>query len=383
MSELNDMLATLAGERPERFPYTPMGHWNRKACENLLPPRCFDDNIYHLPRERYGSEPRSEKSREVAVSYARFMQVSTLGCGKGGAMPFGHGGPAEILGELEKRDRDTEIYRFEGGSRRLYYFNPYSVKYGLTFPIREPGDVEALQLPDPDDPARWVDIEPDAERFTEAGIMPAAKIMGFFSGIHNNFFEFEKLMFSFFDDPGFVHRLTSRLAEWSLACTEQALKRGVRLIEVCDDLGTPEGMLISPEMFAEFFLPWYRKLFELCHSHDSFVHMHSHGNIEPIIPMLIEAGVDILNPFDPGENRSLAALGARFSARVVFGGLGPSDYYIIAGDGDVEALFARAAALGKKCRRGYIMMEHGFPGELSPERFRLILDLVEKYRNPD
>ncbi len=181
-------------------------------------------------------------------------------------------------------------------------------------------------------------------------------------------------------NPGFVHRLTTRLAEWSLACTEQVLKRGVKLIEVCDDLGTPEGMLISPEMFAGFFLPWYRKLFALCHSYDSYVHMHSHGNIEPIIPMLIDAGADILNPFDPRENPNLEELVKRFSGRVVFCGFVPSDYYLIQRDEDIEALFARAAALGKKCKRGYIMMEHGFPEELSPERFRLILDLVEKYR---
>jgi len=380
MSELNHMLATLAGERAERFCYTPMGHWNRRACEKLLPPECFDDNIYCLPLERYDSKPRSERSREVAVNYARFMQVSTLGCGKGGAMPFGHGGPAEIIGELDKREPDTKIYCFEGGSRRLYRFNPYSVQYGFSFPIQEPGDLEVLQLPEPAEAARWVDIKPDAERFTEAGIMPAAKIMGFFSGIHNNFYEFQKLMFGFFDDPDFVHRLTTRLAEWSLACAEQVLKRGVKLVEVCDDLGTPEGMLISPEMFAEFFLPWYRKLCELCHSYDSYVHMHSHGNIEPIIPMLIDAGVDILNPFDPKENPNLEELVERFSGRVVFCGFVPSDYYLIQRDEDIEALFARAASLGKKCKRGYIMMEHGFPEELSQQRFRLILDLVEKYR---
>ena len=383
MSELNDMLATLSGERPWRFPYTPMGHWNRRACEKLLPPGCFDDNIYHLPLERYDSKPRSAESREVAVNYARFMQVSTLGCGKGGAMPFGHGGPSEIIGELEKREQGTDIYSFEGGSRRLYRYDPYSVQYGYSFPIQEPADLEALELPDLGDSSRWVDVRPDAERFTEAGIMPAAKIMGFFSGIHNNFFDFESLMLGFFDDPDFVHRLTGRLAEWSLACTEQVLERGVRLIEVCDDLGTPEGMLISPEMFAEFFLPWYRKLFSLCHSHDSFVHMHSHGNIEPIIPMLIDAGVDILNPFDPGENPNLEELVERFSRQVVFCGFVPSNYYLIERDEEIEALFARAAALGKRCRRGYIMMEHGFPEELSPERFRLILDLVEKYRTLD
>ncbi|MEA3346827.1 MAG: hypothetical protein U9Q21_01915, partial [Candidatus Auribacterota bacterium] len=62
-------------------------------------------------------------------------------------------------------------------------------------------------------------------------------------------------------------------------------------------------------------------------------------------------------------------------------GFVPSDYYLLEKDSQIETLFARAAELGKKCKRGYIMMEHGFPEELSPERFRFILEMVEKYRN--
>ncbi|HLA41281.1 MAG TPA: uroporphyrinogen decarboxylase family protein [Candidatus Glassbacteria bacterium] len=381
MSDLTDMLAVLAGEKPERFPYTPMGHWNRRACVKLLPAGCFDDNIYHLPAECYDGRPRSEASRRVAVNYARFMEVSSLGVGKGGAMPFGHGGPAEIMGELVSREGDVEVWQFEGGSRRLYRFNPYSVQYGHRFPIQSPEDLDRLDLPDPRDPSRWQDVAPDAQAFTEAGVLPAAKIMGFFSGIHNNFFEFQKLMLALIDDPTFVRRLTARLAEWSLACVEEVLRRGVRLIEICDDLGTLEGLLISPEMFRDFFLPWYRRLFELCHSSGAFVHMHSHGNIAAVVPMLVEAGVDILNPFDPRENPRLEELVERFSGRVVLCGFVPSDYYLYERDEDIEALFARAAALGRKCRRGYILMEHGFPEELSPSRFRLILDLVKKYRH--
>ncbi|HUU28210.1 MAG TPA: uroporphyrinogen decarboxylase family protein [archaeon] len=383
MTELDNMLATLSGEHPSRFPYCPMGHWNRRACKKLLPPECFDDNIYSLPHERFDSFPRRPESRMAAVNYARFMGLSTLGCGKGGPMPFGHGGPGEIIGWLEKRQAGNEIYRFEGGSTRLVRYDPYSVQYGHSFPILEPEDLERLELPDPTDPARWVDIEPDSASFTGAGIMPAGKIMGFFSGIHNNFYDFQKLMINLIDNPGFVHRLTARLAEWSLAAAEEMLKRGVCMIEVCDDLGTPEGMLISPAMFTEFFLPWYRKLFELCHSYHSYVHMHSHGNIAAIIPLLLDAGVDILNPFDPKENRNLEELVERFSDRVVFCGFIPSDYYLLQKDEEIEILFRRAASLGRKCKRGYIIMEHGFPEELSVERFRFILGLVDKYRKTD
>ncbi len=99
-----------------------------------------------------------------------------------------------------------------------------------------------------------------------------------------------------------------------------------------------------------------------------------------MLPQLIAAGVDILNPFDPQENPHLEELIARFGDRVVFCGFVPSNYYLLEDDRRIEELFARAAALGRRCRRGYIMMEHGFPEELPPRRFRLILDLVEKYR---
>ncbi|MFC1544984.1 uroporphyrinogen decarboxylase family protein [Gemmatimonadota bacterium] len=384
MSEMENMLAVIHGERPERFPYTPMGHWNRRACLKLLPADCYDDHIYCLPIDKWGPEERSESSRLASVNYARYMDVSSLGVGKGGALPFGHGGPAEIIGKLESRESDgREIYRFEGGSRRLVRYDPYSVQYGLTFPINSHEDLDALQMPDPRDPSRWVDVEGDVAAFEEAGVMPAAKIMGFFSGIHNNFYDFEPLLLDFFDSPEFVQRLTDKLAAWSLACVEEALQRGVKLIEVCDDLGTPEGMLISPEQFERFFLPHYRALFETCHSRGAYVHMHSHGNIVPILPLLIDAGVDILNPFDPHEVPALDELVERFGQSVVLCGFIPSNYYLLERVRDIESLFARASSLGKRCKRGYVMMEHGFPEDLSPERFRLILDLVEKYRRLD
>ncbi len=381
MTEMQNMLAVLGGERPERFPYTPMGHWNRHAVRKLLPANCYHDHIYFLPENCWGTDERSAASRRAAVNYAKLMGVSTLGVGKGGAMPFGHGGPAEITGRLESRTDDgCEIYSFEGGSRRLVRYDPYSVQYGYRFPISTHDDLDALELPDPRDQSRWMDVEGDVAAFEAAGVMPSAKIMGFFSGVHNNFYDFEPLLLDFFDSPDFVHRLTDRLAAWSLACVEEVLSRGVKLIEVCDDLGTPEGMLISPEQFEIFYLSWYRKLCDLCHGHGAWVHMHSHGNILPILPKLIEAGVDIINPFDPHEVPALDELVERFGGKVVLCGFIPSDYYLLERDQDIEALFARAAALGRGCKRGYVMMEHGFPEDLSVERFKLILELVEKYR---
>lgn len=85
MTELDNMLAVLTGERPDRFPYTPMGLWNRHAVRKLLPADCYHDHICCLPEDCWEQSDRGSSSREVSVNYACFMGVSTLGVGKGGA----------------------------------------------------------------------------------------------------------------------------------------------------------------------------------------------------------------------------------------------------------------------------------------------------------
>ena len=381
MTEIQNLQAVLKGEKPERFPYCPMGHWNRLALKKLLPEDCYDENLYCTPESSFGNEPRSEESRRRTVNYAMHLGCSSLGTGKGGALPFGHGGPAEIMLSLESTEPNgSQIYKVEGGSTRRYLYDPYSVEYGHTMPLESPADLEKLELPNPRDPSRWIDIEADSKAFSEAGVMPSAKIMGFFSGMHNSFMDFEKLMLAFFDSPDFVHELNKILSDWSMSCVEEVVSRGVKLIEVCDDLATAEGLMISPQMFETFYLPSYRRLIEYCHSKGVVVHMHSHGDISAVMPMLIDAGVDILNPFDPQEHDSLEELIDRFSADVVFCGFIPSNYYMIESEQELETMIARAVELGRRCQKGYVIMEHGFPHNLSVERYNLVIDLITKYR---
>jgi len=70
---------------------------------------------------------------------------------------------------------------------------------------------------------------------------------------------------------------------------------GVDVIADGDDVGMQKGMMMSPQMWRRFLKPRYAELARLCHRKGAFF-FHSDGWIEPIIPDLIEIGVDILNP---------------------------------------------------------------------------------------
>ncbi|MEM2886435.1 MAG: uroporphyrinogen decarboxylase family protein, partial [Thermoproteota archaeon] len=58
-------------------------------------------------------------------------------------------------------------------------------------------------------------------------------------------------------------------------------------------------MMISSTLWRKFLKPRYEELAGVVHAGGSYFHFHSDGWIEPIIPDLIEVGVDVLEPLQP------------------------------------------------------------------------------------
>ncbi|NOY10148.1 MAG: hypothetical protein GXP33_15045 [Spirochaetes bacterium] len=368
MSNREDFLRVLNGEKPERIPLITSGFWSERAIHKFAPSKCYDENIYYLPSDdppekTFSNEPRNEQSRRRAVNMAEYMDMATIGVGKGGVFPFGHGGPGEIQPVVIERTDQYKIVEYEGGHKRRIDFYPHAIKY-FDFPVKEEGDMEKLELPDMSDPDRFKDIQEDSKYFKDAGFVPTGSIQGFFSGIHNSFMDFSTTMMNLVLKPDFMKKFTRILAEISLKAAEMYLERGVEVIDVCDDFGTAEGLLLSPELIRKYFIPWYEELAHLIHKYGAFLHLHSHGNIGSIMPDIIAAGVDIVNPFDRAENPNLTDLVKKYSGKVVFCGGMVGDLYRYSID-KVEIFTKRACKLSKTAGYHYIFMATEAPEELA------------------
>ena len=72
----------------------------------------------------------------------------------------------------------------------------------------------------------------------------------------------------------------------------------VQMVEYGDDLGAQNNSLISPQMFDRFLAPAERELFALIREKapQAVIFHHTDGSIFNLIPSLIDAGVDVLNP---------------------------------------------------------------------------------------
>lgn len=108
--------------------------------------------------------------------------------------------------------------------------------------------------------------------------------------------------------------------EISLRLYEQ-IPGKVTLSYIAEDFGSQQSLLFSPQTIREVFIPRMKRMIDLAHSAGAYVFHHSDGAIRPILPDMIAAGIDILNPIQwrcRGMDR--AELKRDFGEQVIFHG---------------------------------------------------------------
>jgi len=111
----------------------------------------------------------------------------------------------------------------------------------------------------------------------------------------------ENLLADFLLHPQFASALLDRLTRSAVESGIKLARAGIDILHTGDDVGTQRGMMMSPALWRRWLKPRMAEIIAAAKgvNPDLLVFYHSDGNIEPIIPELIEIGVDILNPVQP------------------------------------------------------------------------------------
>lgn len=132
------------------------------------------------------------------------------------------------------------------------------------------------------------------------------------------------------------HEMMNRSVEASIACLKQLHDAvGDRCFAwgiAADDSGTQRSEFIAPDLWAEMIQPHYAKLCAWIHRNTNWkTFLHSCGSIYHLIPHMIEAGVDILNPIQTSAaNMEPARLKQQFGGKIVFWGGGCDTQRVLA-----------------------------------------------------
>jgi uroporphyrinogen decarboxylase len=152
-------------------------------------------------------------------------------------------------------------------------------------------------------------------------------IGGLWTGIMGDsyrLFGFENFLLNTALKPNLVKCLIDRITDMYLELNEKCFSQLKNKIDIWffgNDFGSQDGLLLGPDMWYEFFFENIKKLVTLAHSYGVKVMMHSCGGIADIIPFLIEAGVDILDPIQvTAKGMEPELLAEKFGGRIVFHG---------------------------------------------------------------
>lgn len=109
-----------------------------------------------------------------------------------------------------------------------------------------------------------------------------------------------------------------------LICIMEELADDVDIIQFGDDLGTQNGAWMQPQVVKEVFLPHYKNLWDYVHKKSNAkVFLHSCGDISTSLGMLIDVGLDIINPVQTtAKNMDPIWLKKEFGKDVTFWGGG-------------------------------------------------------------
>ena len=113
----------------------------------------------------------------------------------------------------------------------------------------------------------------------------------------------ESFMLMLYNDP----ELVTDMMDHFLRCAETAMEivcqyDEIDVILINDDVCIGTGSIISPKMMEELWKPRIEKLIRLPKARGKFLAYHSDGNIEPILPWLVEMGFCAVHPVEPYAN---------------------------------------------------------------------------------
>lgn len=192
---------------------------------------------------------------------------------------------------------------------------------GVLADCEDPAEVDKLPWPNPD----YLDIREEIQALKNAG--PYYRLGGMwccFFHVVADFFGMENYFVKMHTDPEVVEAVTRRVCEFYLAANERFFEQAGGELDgffFGNDFGSQQSLLISPEFFDHFILPWIKKFADQGHAHGYQVVMHSCGSVFKLIDRLIDAGVNALHPLQAkAANMDAATLAKHFRGRIAFFG---------------------------------------------------------------
>jgi len=203
--------------------------------------------------------------------------------------------------------------------------------------------------------ARYLDFAVPLEALRASGdVYRASGMWTCFFHVVADYFGMENYFVKMYTHPGVVDAVTERVCDFYFKANERFFQQAGDEVDAYffgNDLGTQLDLLVGPEQFDRFILPYVRMFADQGHAHGYQVMMHCCGAVSKLIDRFIDAGTDALHPLQAlARGMEAENLARRFRGRIAFcGGIDTQQLLVHGTPDDVRAEVRRVKRLLGPC----------------------------------
>lgn len=297
------------------------------------------------------------------------------------------------------RDFDIHLSEFKdqwGITKRKIFHSDGSFMYNLIdYPLKDAKSMDDILSYDWPRPEEIVDISGLRQKTEQLFKETAFALTATFGG---NIFErphylrgMENFFLDLATDPTIATTLMDKVLEIQMAVDKMVFREIGEFLTYMrfrgEDLGSQNGLMISPQMFKDIVKPRLEKEWKsakrefIKYNPDGKIMVHSCGAIFDLIPMFIDMGADMLNPIQPNaKGMNLRLMNEKYGDKICFHG--SVDTQEVLTKGSIEDVVAEVKTRIKELGPGggfILAPAHNIQYGVSPEKIIAMYEAVHEY----
>ena len=279
---------------------------------------------------------------------------------------------------------ETERYRIETtqwGSTKKFFNELDSTPECLDFYYSTPErweEAKQKMLVYQDKRIPWDFLKENYPKWKAEGRFLQLTVWFGFDVTHAHMVGTENMLMGMIEEPEWVTDMFDTYLKTSLDLCQRILDAGYEFDGIFwyDDMGYKGSPFFSPNTYRELLKPYHKKAVDWAHERGMVTELHSCGYIDPLLPDVVETGVEMLNPLEIKAGMDPQKLKTQYGDRLAFhGGINAQLWDDI---DKVKAEMERIIPMMKE-GGGYVFAsDHSIPNSVSLQNMKEIAELAHK-----
>jgi uroporphyrinogen-III decarboxylase len=288
--------------------------------------------------------------------------------------------PRSGYGKVISETKKERIVMSDWGYTQKDLKTGASVPQFLEHPVKSPDELDdyLATWDAPDDEKRWGDIPKTVKEVRERLFITPSGLEHYESAWR--VIGFERLLQWIYKEPRALKRLLKALTDYFVGVGEYAMDLGADGFWFYGDIADNHGPFMNKRTYRKIFYPYHRRTYRAVRKKGGLVVLHTDGDVRPILPDFIEAGITALQPIDAIAGMNVIELKPLYGDKIAFiGNIDNSNTLPFGSVQDVKReVMEKMAVAGQG--GGYVCgSSHSVPDSVPIENYLTLVETVRKY----